>query len=144
MFILNVPYILSCSKNFNSLLVISHIKSCSSSVAVLVTPQAKTKNLALRNVLGLTTTSMDYAVTNPAVEHSFITMTEAIITTTKCLLTWPPGTAQERKGKRKSSPGADSGQTFNTFAGWAMAEIIKYTHKQFTHHWQSNSNICIA
>lgn len=41
------------------------------------------------------------------------------------ILTWPPGPAQERKGKWERCSGADSGQTFNTFAGRTRAEITK-------------------
>lgn len=51
------------------------------------------------------------------------------------LLTWSPCPAKESKGKRKSCPGADSGQTFHTFTGWTRAEkntstygSIKYYH----------------
>ena len=41
-------------------------------------------------------------------------------------LTWPPGPPQESKGKGESCPGANSGQTFNTFTGRTRAKNTKH------------------
>lgn len=50
------------------------------------------------------------------------------------LLTWSPRPAKESKGKRKSCPGADSGQTFHTFTGRTRAEKNTSTYRSIKYH----------
>lgn len=72
-------------------------------------------------------------ISSTAAKESSITTT-AIITTIRgphiftvrvVGLTRPPSPTKKSKGKREGCPGADPGQTFNTFADWTRAEIWK-------------------
>lgn len=113
--------------------------------SVSLSSSSTTKNTALRKMFGCLRRAASNVAQRilqqllsklaPPWQHLSSPAPKDKMSSLSALLTWSPCPAKESKGKRKSCPGADSGQTFHTFTGWTRAEkntstygSIKYYH----------------